>query len=260
MSMLLRRPTLILLALLALLSAAACASSEPDRSAAAARPPAGRGVIVGTVALAAGETLPEYAAASTALRTLAPGRARDLPAGCPEPGSALRPVGLTAAGLLSGVLLAASDFSGELPHEPRIHDVSIRDCRLQPALVDATRGDRLRVRNHDAFAFAPSFGPAREEQPLARDTPVMIALGASGVETILCPLTAPCGRSDVVTFNHPLHARTDALGQYRIEGFPVGQRVRLSAWHPLFEESTTHVWLERGETRRVDLLLTPRKP
>jgi len=249
------------LALLALLTVALCAAcADDDASKRRTTPLEGRGVIVGTVALAPGEALPEYSGANAALRTLLPGRPRELPADCPEPGAPLRPVGLTSDGLLSGVLLVASDFTGGVSRPARVHDVSIRGCRLQPSLVDATRGDRLRVRNYDPFPYAPSLGSAREELPLPRDKPVMIPLGGSGVETILCPLTAPCGRTDVVTLNHALHARTDARGQYRIEGFPVGQRVRLSAWHPLFEESTTHVWLERGETRRVDLLLSPRRP
>lgn len=249
------------LALLALLMVAVCAAcGDDDASKARTTSLEGRGVIIGTVALAPGEALPEYSGPNAALRTLLPGRARELPADCPEPGAPLHPVGLTSDGLLGGVVVVASDFTGGVSRPARIHDVSIRGCRLQPSLVDATRGDRLRVRNYDPFPYAPSLGSPHEEQPLPRGEPVMIPLGASGVETILCPLSAPCGRTDVVTLNHPLHARTDAHGHYRIEGFPIGQRVRLSAWHPLFEESSTHVWLERGETRRVDLMLSPRQP
>jgi hypothetical protein len=251
-----RRSMVVLFASLAL---AACAGGSKGGSRSRTSR-AGLGVIVGTVSLAPGESLPEYPGADASLRTLMPAPARELPATCPQAGAALRPVTITADGLLAGVLIAASEFTGGGEHEPRMLDVAIRNCRLEPALIDASRGDRLRVTNRDAFEFSPSFGPAREEHPLVRDKPVVIPLGAAGVESIRCPLSAPCGRTDVVTLNHPAHARTDARGHYRIEGFPIGQRVRLSAWHPLFEEASTQVWLEDGEVRRVDLQLVPRKP
>lgn len=240
-----------------------CATWACDRGASptpVGRSLAGQGVIEGTVTLAPGVELPGYAGASASLRTLMPSSERSPASDCPDPAAPLYPVAITAERRLSGVVLAASEFTGSVPHTPRVHDVAVHHCRLQPSVVDATRGDRLRVRNLDPFPYAPSFGPARQEQPLPRDRPVMIPLGASGVESILCPLSAPCGRTDVITFNHPLHARTDAAGTYRLEGFPVGERVRISAWHPLFEPTSTHVWLERGERRRVDLTLAPRAP
>jgi hypothetical protein len=63
----------------------------------------------------------------------------------------------------------------------------------------------------------------------------------------------------VVVFKHPIHAVTDARGQFRIDGFPTSELVRVSAWHPLFEQSDTFVWLEPGKPTSIELVLEPKE-
>ena len=51
-----------------------------------------------------------------------------------------------------------------------------------------------------------------------------------------------------------------AEGEFRIEDFPADQTVRIYAWHPLFFETFLNVRVERGEEKRVELVLTPKPP
>ena len=62
-----------------------------------------------------------------------------------------------------------------------------------------------------------------------------------------------------IVFHHPVFAVTDAHGSFRIPNFPAAELVRITAWHPLFEESETFVWLQPREHGAVEMLLTPRK-
>ena len=62
----------------------------------------------------------------------------------------------------------------------------------------------------------------------------------------------------MVVFYHPVFATTSAGGEFRIENFPASELVRVTAWHPLFEETQTFVWLEPGTTSRVEFALTPK--
>lgn len=167
-----------------------------------------------------------------------------------------QPVQVTAEGLLSGVLVAPSNFSKEPPYRARVHEVAIDDCRLKPALVVAVKGDMLRVRNNVNFPFMPNYGggPIRSLIPgQTYDVP----LDKPGVVNLMCGFTSPCGRTDVVVMLHPITAITDAAGKFRFDAFPPGETVSVSAWHPLFEEARQDIRVEPGETKRIELVLTP---
>ena len=51
---------------------------------------------------------------------------------------------------------------------------------------------------------------------------------------------------------------SDETGHFRIEHFPTGERVVVSAWHPLFAESKLEVTLAPGEHKQIELILTPK--
>ena len=104
----------------------------------------------------------------------------------------------------------------------------------------------------------PMLGPDFMARPLLPGKRVLLPLTGGEVESIQCSRRAPCGRTDLIGFRHPVHAVTDARGAFRMDDFPPSELVRVSAWHPLFEESETFVWLEPGETGSVELLLEPR--
>ncbi|MDD9933064.1 MAG: hypothetical protein OXT09_05645 [Myxococcales bacterium] len=218
-------------------------------------------VLIGRVELAKGARLPSYAAADQVRRALiADGeRVASLDAECAAAEKAARrPVTLGDRGALGGVVVAASDFTHYRPREPRTHTLRIEGCRLSPPVLSAAAGDRLVIDNADGREHVPSLRPSYRARPLAAGDRVVQRL-AAGLEAVLCARDRPCGRADVLTFHHPVHAVTAEDGSFRIEDFPVGEMVRVSAWHPLFKEARAHVWLEPGEQRTVRLVLKPRR-
>jgi hypothetical protein len=116
----------------------------------------------------------------------------------------------------------------------------------------------LRLENQDSYPFEPMLGPSFAARTLAPGSKVTVPLRAGDVESIACTPEAPCGRTDLVVFFHPVFAVTDAHGAFRIEHFPTSQLVRVTAWHPLFDASETYVWLQPGEHIAVELELTPK--
>jgi hypothetical protein len=241
-------------ALIALCTAPAC-----DGEAHAGRRDAPAGTLLGRVRLAPGAELPSYAPFDLAGAPLHP---RSEPAAPAECGAALararRPVTADSEQWLSGVVIAASDFARFRPRPLRNHRVAIAGCQLQPAVIAATAGEELVVENRDAFTFAPLLGPSYRAHPLAHGERKRFPLPL-GVDALACDPGAPCGRTDVVVFRHPVHAVTGAHGEFRIDDFPAGEMVRVTAWHPLFEESETFVWVEPGKQQRIELLLRPKQ-
>jgi hypothetical protein len=169
------------------------------------------------------------------------------------------PVRATAEGLLSAVVVAASNFKRQPVRAPIAHEVVIDDCRLTPRTVAAMKGDQLRVRTVVDYPFMPAFGDTtgKSVRTLIPGQTYDVSLDKPGVYPLLCGFTAPCGRADVIVMLHPVHAVTDAEGKFRIDVFPAGETVTLSAWHPLFQESKLELRVEPGETKNVELVLTP---
>lgn len=216
-------------------------------------------VLTGRVLLADGAALPAYAAYDVIRNPLHAPTPDSVPAECARSNEEARhAVALGPGRTLGGVVVAAADFTHVTERKPVTHTVSIDGCRLRPATVAAMGGDTLRVENRERFSFAPMFGPAFKSAPLTRGHPVDVTLAAGSVESILCAPSAPCGRTDVVAFHHPAFAVSDAHGAFRIDHFPAGEMVRVSAWHPLFELEETFVWIDAGKTSSVDLVLRPK--
>ena len=125
------------------------------------------GVLTGVVHLAQGAELPSYLPEQMEKQVLKHAEGAPLPTTCTPPRTTDRqPVRLTSDGLLSGVVVAASNFSHQRPRPPRVHEVMIEDCRLKPMLVVAMKGDTLRVRNSVNYPFMPAYGPSPEVRTL----------------------------------------------------------------------------------------------
>ena len=211
--------------------------------------------IEGVVRLADGAELPSYPTNPM----VAPHGRPSIPESCtPAQNADAQPVQQGERGL-AGVLVALHDFARAPRHAPATHELAIRDCRLQPRLVVATRGDVLRIRNETDYPFLPDFGGGMMQALLPERTRD-VELAQGGVRSLECGFAAPCGRAEVVTLYHPLHTVSEANGTFRIEGVPAGEEVRVSAWHPLFQEASQNVTVEEGETRRVELVLEPAPP
>jgi hypothetical protein len=214
--------------------------------------------LIGRVRLAEGRPLPAYTPPDLARTLLHGGGHAEAPAECAAANAAaLQPVALGEGRGLSGVVVAASDFTRVPERKPVTHTVAISGCRLQPPMLAAMAGDRIAIENRDAFAFEPLLGPAYAPHALASGQKAVLPL-VPGVESIRCSARAPCGRSDVVVFYHPVFATTGGGGEFRIANLPASELVRVTAWHPLFEESETFVWLEPGTTSSVEFVLAPK--
>jgi hypothetical protein len=157
---------------------------------------------------------------------------------------------------LSNIVVAASDFTRVQERAPKIHEMTIEHCQLKPPIVAANGGDVLALENKDKFPFEPLVGPSYAANAFKER--VKLPLYPGGIDSIMCSLGAPCGRSDLVVFFHPVHAVTDEHGTFRIPNFPASELVRINAWHPLFEETNSFVWLEPGQQSSVELVLSPR--
>ena len=250
---------LIALFVLALCACDGCGGSRPSvESSSAPTPPPAPSVLEGVVRLAPGAQLPHFSIEEMEKKVLDHVTRDKLPEVCSAPKNSDRePVKLTDDGLLAGVMLAASQFSSSELRAPRIHEVSIRDCRLTPSLVVAMRGDSLRIKNEVNYPFMPSFGKSTYVQTLTPGQQKDFILEQGGVKPVLCGFTAPCGRTDVIVLYHSVYAVTDAEGKFRIEDFPPDETIEINAWHPLFQEAKLSVNVPAGQTKKIELILTP---
>jgi hypothetical protein len=248
------RPALALLAAAVL---AACGSREPvGGEGAEARGTAGTDTIAltGVVVLAEGAPLPEYPA--NPMIDDRPGRR--FSEDCPPPQRGDRqPVRRSASGGLSNVVVALSEFERMPPHEATTHEIRIERCRLTPATVTATVGDTVRVVNATDYPFLLGVGRDQLNQMIAPEAERVLPQEEPGVTALQCGFASPCGVAQIVTLSHPLHAVTDADGRFRIEGVREGEEIRLSAWHPLFQESARTVVARAGEELRFELAPQP---
>jgi hypothetical protein len=249
--------------LVALTLLAACGGKKPDKPAAPAlvvkQAPA---VLVGSVRLAPGQELPKFDPEMMERRVLQHVKNGTFPEMCTPPKLVDRePVHLTTDGKLTGVMLAASEFTHKNSDPPaKVHELTISDCRLSPTMVVARLGDMLRVKNEVKFPFMPGLSSQTFNQVVQGGEVHDFPLDKLGVQAFSCGFTAPCGRTDVVVLAHSYSAVTDAKGEFRFEDFPADETVQLHAWHPLFSDSMISVKVMHGEEKRVELVLTPAPP
>jgi len=241
-----------------LLGGSGCKKKQPEETAAPKPKPA---VLIGSVRLEPGRELPSFTPEAMERTVLAHTKGGTFPEVCTPPKIEDRqPVRLTADGKLSGVMLAASEFSKASEASPQVHTLTIRDCRLSPPLITARIGDSLHIVNETPFPMLPGMGTEPFNETLIQGQARDVKLDVGGVKIVSCGFSSPCGRSDVVVLAHPYHAVTNDKGEFRIEDFPADQTVRINAWHPLFFETFLNVRVERGEEKRVELVLTPKPP
>ena len=213
------------------------------------------GTIVGIVRLAAGAGIPEYPESPTQI----PGRPA-LPEHCTPSQQADRTPVVPApetGGLTHLSIVVTGEDQARWPGagEPVTHELRIHDCRLTPSTVVGTRGDVLRVVNENPED--PFFIDLGDGMMQYRSEPREITLEQGGVRTIQCGFAAPCGRTELITLYHPIHGTSGADGRFRIENVPADQPVRVTAWHPLFEETATTTTVGAGETVEVELTIRP---
>jgi hypothetical protein len=65
---------------------------------------------------------------------------------------------------------------------------------------------------------------------------------------------------EVVTLYHPVFTVSDAEGRFRMTNVPADQDVRITAWHPLFQEIGGTARVSVGGTTTLELVITPNAP
>jgi hypothetical protein len=214
------------------------------------------GFIVGIVRLEEGAELPRHPSNPLQIEGRNP-----IPAECTPPREVDRTPVIVAdetGGLVGLSIVGTGPDEQTWPRagEPVLHELTIRDCRLSPSILVATRGDRVRISNATDYPFFPNLGEG-VLQALLRAEPREITLGEGGIRTIECGFAAPCGRADVITLYHPVHTVTGADGRFRLE-VPADTDVRVTAWHPFFEEANTTARVAVGETREIEFTIRSR--
>jgi hypothetical protein len=230
----------------------------PQPLAADEAPVSNTGTLTGSIRLAPGYTLPSYRPEDMERRVLKHVEGGTFPEACSPPKQTDRtPVLEGPGGKLVGVLVAASEFSTKITRPAKVHDVVIKDCRLTPRVVAGQLGDMLNLKNEVQFPFMPTYGPNAYNETLTPGQNKALRMDKAGVDNVLCGFTAPCGRTDVIVLRHPVFTVTEASGDFKIENFPADETVRVSAWHPLFKDEAISVKVGRGETKNVEIVITP---
>jgi hypothetical protein len=242
--------------LLVALSGCECGAPADEGGGEVAAPQGETGFVEGVVRLAAGAEIPRYMENPLQVEGRNP-----IPEDCTPPRDVDRtPVTVAdeTGGLVGLSIVATGEDESRWPRppeEPVVHEVVIRDCRLTPSLVVTTRGDRVRISNDTGYPFFPEIGEGIL-QALLRGEPREVTMDQGGVRTVQCGFAAPCGRMELITLYHPVHTVSGAEGRFRIE-VPAEQDVRITAWHPLFDEVATTTRVAPGETREVELTIRP---
>lgn len=227
------------------------------RGASPAAPPSyvATGVVEGTIRVRGEVPVDPELAARLEGRTPRPQRCRAIT------DEERRPVHVGTDGRTGDVLVTATfPQSVRVPPPVRANrPLLIRDCRLTPRLLAATRGDTLVMRNEDEYPFVPRVNPIAMGfmQALLQGQSRRIELERGGVFEADCGFGAACGVTTIVVLYHGIHATSDPDGHYRVEGVPADTEVELHAWHPALRDRTVPVRVGRGATRTVDFELEP---
>ena len=160
---------------------------------------------------------------------------------------------------LADAAVGITGYSGFVvrPRRP-VEIVSIDGCGMfDSRTVVLTFGQDLLVQNRGSEAFAPflvqAAGSTRVAPPGAT---LRIRPRKPGAYELADAMGHVWMHANVFVAMSSLHAVTDELGHFRIEGVPVGT-LRLSAVHPaLKSEAATTVEIRQGETTTAELTLT----
>jgi hypothetical protein len=213
------------------------------------------GTVEGIVRLAPGAALPGY----DTNPMISAGASPAMPSECPPPNeSDRRPVQVGGSGGLTNLVIIATGDPERWPDTagPRTHVARIERCRLEPRTLVAERGDTIRFETEITFPFFPDLGTGFSRALLPTD-PLELVLDQGGVRTIGCVFSNACGRMEVATIYHPVFTVSDAEGRFRMTNVPAGQDVRVTAWHPLFQEVGGNTRVEPGETVHLELVIQP---
>lgn len=164
---------------------------------------------------------------------------------------------------LADALVAVIGVSGYVRPSREDKVVTIKDCAIEPTVIDLNFGQRLMVGNEDATPYMPQIPVKMIVRRLALKgmSPVPLLLTQTGVIGMTWLAGAMPGTdvptATVFVLPSALHTVTKLDGKFRITGVPVG-KARVSAAHIGMDEVIKDVTVEAGKEHKVDLVMTYR--
>lgn len=168
-------------------------------------------------------------------------------------------------GELADTLVAAIGVAGFVRPSREDKLVIIKNCAIQPTVIDLSFGQRLMVGNADSMPYMPQVPAKMVVRRLALQgmSPVPVILSQTGAIGMTWLAGAMPGTEvpTVTVFIIPsaLHTVTNLDGKFRITGIPVG-KARISSSHLGMDEAAKDVVIEAGKELKVDLVMTYRNP
>jgi hypothetical protein len=168
-------------------------------------------------------------------------------------------------GELADALVAVIGVSGYVRPSRDDKNITIRNCSVDPAVIDLSIGQRLFVANEDDTPYTPQVATKMIVTRLSikGNSPAPLMLTHPGAYAMSWLVGALPGAADVpvaTIFVLPsaLHAATGKDGKFRITGIPVG-KARVTASHLGMPEAFKDVELKAGEVQKVELTMTYKK-
>lgn len=168
-------------------------------------------------------------------------------------------------GELADALVAVIGVQGFVRPSREDKVVTIKNCAIEPTVIDVSFGQRLMVANADPMPYMPQIPDKMVIRRLAlKDmSPVPILLTQTGAIGMTWLAGAMPGTEvpTVTLFVLPnaLHQVTQLDGKYRITGIPVG-KAKVTATHLGMNEALKDVTIEAGKSLKVDLVLEYKNP
>jgi hypothetical protein len=192
-----------------------------------------------------------------AMRTFA-----GLPKGCEHAQDVHGPAYLMGPkGELEGALVAAIGVAGYVRTPRNDRPITIKDCAVEPTVVDMTLGQRLMVTNLDEAPYMPQVPRKMVVKRLAlkgmSPVPVMLTEVAPYAFSWIVGADPSPSSPTATVFVLPsaLHDVTKLDGKFRIAGVPEG-KARLVVTHLGMDEASKDVVVKGGEVLHVDVTLT----
>ncbi len=169
-----------------------------------------------------------------------------------------------AKGELADALVGVLQTNGYVRPAREDKHIIIKDCAVQPRVIDISLGQRLLVANADDMPYAPQTAVSKTKitrLALKDQSAVPIILshpGAYGL-TWLAGVLPGGSAPEVTVFVIPsaLHQTTALDGRFRINGVPAGKnKVYVTASHQGMPEVRKEVEVKPGSVVEVELELT----
>jgi hypothetical protein len=189
-----------------------------------------------------------------------------MPKGCDASSAVHGPVYRAGPkGELADTLVAVIGVAGYVRPSKEDKKVVIKNCSIDPTVIDLSLGQRLMVGNADTMPYTPQvpFKMLVRRVVIKDMSPVPLFFTQTGAFGITWLAGAMPGTAvptaTVFVLPNALHTVTGTDGKFRITGIPVG-KATIAASHLDMGEAKKEVEIKAGTELKVDLTLTYKAP